>query len=103
MKKTKALQPYFATSTNQFSDKYEQDDMTTSVIYDEIADGYICAYCAEDLGLNSEEIKTHQALLSEYEGGGHLSSAYIVKRKTKKTLAHYDCLQCDLPVSRSFD
>ena len=103
MKNTHRPQKYFATDTNAFSNAYDQEDMTIAVIYDEIEDGYICAYCAEDLGLNSEEIKTHQALLSEYEGGGLVPSAYIVKRKTRKTLSQHDCLQCELPVSRSFD
>lgn len=77
-------------------EKYDYRYMTTEIAYDEVQDGFICPFCLNDL---------HPSLsMMDNTYGGNASPLRIIrKRHTLKVLSKYDCLICDLPLSRCLD
>jgi hypothetical protein len=87
--------PNYYGNTDQHPDnKYDHEKHIVQVMYDEIADGYICGYCLDDY--------THSQLHATY-GGNLLPLRLSRTRKTMKHLHDEDCLICGLSVARSFD
>lgn len=73
---------------------YDAELHQCRVLYDEIEDRYICAYCYDDF--------THSQLHATY--GGDILPRHIRRsNKTMKHLRYEDCLICGLSVARSFD
>jgi hypothetical protein len=75
-------------------DRYDQETHVGEVLYDEIRDGFICAYCLDDF--------THSQLHATY-GGNILPITVRLSRKFLKALRNEPCLICDLPCSRFVD
>lgn len=74
--------------------KYDHMLNLSRVLYDEIRDGFICAFCVSDF--------THSQLHATY-GGNILPTFVRLTNKTARALEHEPCLICDLPCSRFLD
>lgn len=67
-----------------------------TVAYDEIAEGFICAYCLSEMGGS-------MSTLHETYGGDILPKRMRTTHKTLAKLRHVKCLVCDLPACRAYD
>jgi hypothetical protein len=75
-------------------DRYDQDTRVGDVLYDEIRDGFICAYCLDDFSITQ---------LHATYGGNTLPIRLQPTRKLLGALRNEPCLICDLPCSRFAD
>ena len=76
------------------TDRYDNSQSVSRVLYDEVRDGFVCAFCLDDF--------THSQLHATY-GGNILPTLVRLTSKTARALASEPCLICDLPCSRFLD
>lgn len=80
--------------TTHTQDRYDNSLSVSEVIYDEISDGFVCAFCVDNF--------TFSQLHATF-GGDILPIPVRLTSKTARALASESCLICDLPCSRFLD
>lgn len=76
------------------SDRYDNSLSVSRVLYDELRDGFVCAFCLDDF--------TFSQLHATF-GGDILPMPIQLTSKTARALASEPCLICDLSCSRFLD
>jgi hypothetical protein len=74
--------------------RYDNLNSLSRVLYDEIRDGFVCAFCLDDFTISQ---------LHATYGGNILPTFVTLTNKTARALEKEPCLICDLPCSRFLD